>query len=223
MSTANRLSAKKLRSEQSGFTIVEFMIAAAVFSMVILVCAFAIVHVGRMYYKGVITNRTQDAARRVVEDIAAAIQFGPRYSDPNLFFRTSDLSNDPKSICIGNNRYTFTSESPQGNGAGMSPHVLWKDRVNGTNCPVGDLSSPSNGMEMLGNNMRLPLFSVTPPTSGLLWNIQIRVAYGDNVDLFEGNGTETNPEDRFRFCKGVIAGGQFCAISGFETSVVKRL
>src|SRR5215207_6103202 len=104
---------------EGGFTIVEFMIATMVFSMVLLVCAYAIVHVGRMYYKGVITNRTQDAARRIVEDISAAIQFGPHNTDPGSFFRTTDLSLSPKSICIGSNRYTFTTDLALGTGPGM--------------------------------------------------------------------------------------------------------
>jgi competence protein ComGC len=216
----------RMEPKEGGFTIVEFMIATMVFSMVLLVCSYAIVHVGRMYYKGVITNRTQDAARRAVEDITSAIQFGARSTDPNLFVRSGTPVTSGgitwQVICVGNNSYTYTTDTAQGTGAGMSPYVLWKERISGTNCPISDFN-PNNGQQLLGNNMRLPLLSITTPTSGQLWQVQLRVAYGDNAELFEGNGAETNPDDRYRFCRGVTAGGQFCAISSFETKVVKRL
>lgn len=213
----------KSLKNQSGFTIVEFMIAIAVFTLVLLVCSFALVHVGRLYFKGVITNRTQDASRRLIEDVASAIQFGPRSEDPNQFVRSgagAPPNTDHLAWCVGNIRYSYITTDSQGTNAGQTRHVLWKDRIFGGNCePVNldDAFAAGTGQDMLGNNMRIPEFVITRPAPGeSLWQILIRVSYGDTADLFT-DGANANG------CIGSTAGGQFCAVTRFETSVVKRL
>lgn len=174
-----------------------------------LLCAYAIVHVGRMYYKGVITNRTQDTARRVVEDIASTIQFG---SGSTL----QGVDGQFESRCFGNIRYTFVRNSP----LGAVPHVLWKDKNSTGSCPPVRINQPeppdsTDGEEMLGSNMRVTRFDITDVANGLQ-EVSIRIAYGDSNDLFENNDP-TQP------CKGTNAGGQFCAVSEFKTQVKKRL
>ncbi|MDQ3065270.1 MAG: prepilin-type N-terminal cleavage/methylation domain-containing protein [bacterium] len=207
---------KRLNS-QAGFTIVELMIATAVFSIVLMVCSFAIIHVGKMYYKGVLTNRTQDTARRLVDDVASSVQFGIKAEDPAIFRRTgSGVINgvNVESLCVGNIRYTFSRR----NYLGEIRHVVWRDQVTTQSCGLLDLTAdiPSpNGQEMLGANMRVPE-GITANPSGQLWNISLVVSYGDSTDLFVD---PVNPI----ICKGVTAGGQFCAVSRFSTSVTKRL
>ncbi len=225
----------KGKNRQEGFTIVEFMIATAVFSMVILLCSYAIIHVGRMYHKGVLTNRTQDTARRVVDDMVAAIQFGQHSTDPRQFAQHSDEDDDLdidgvviRALCLGTVRYTYAPEAVLSTTSGedgeiiRSRHVLWRDELTGNgNCaplniteaePIGS----NNGKELLGHNMRLPKFTVVPPEPGQSWHVSVRVVYGDEADLFE-DGTE------FGICKGAVAGGQFCAVSALTTNVTKRL
>lgn len=213
------------QKKEGGFTIVEFMIATAVFSMVLLVCAYAIVYIGRVYYKGIITNRAQDAARMVIEDMAGAIQFGPRADDLNSFARTSPERTDSgvvqQAICIGRNRYTFAKGVSLGTESGQSQHVLWKDQIpeGSTSCiadAVMNSSTPSGvdgARELLGKNMRVSNMSVT--RNGNIFTVRALIAYGDTADLF----TDTT----FSECQGVANGGQFCATSGFTTNVVKRL
>ncbi len=202
---------KRIYGNSSGFTIVELMISTAIFAMVLLLCSFAIVHVGRMYYKGVLIGRTQDTSRRVIQDISRSVQFGPgSNADPDSFVRFASVGG-VNAYCVGAIRYNFITGQSLGTAAGQSPHILWKDRMNDDVCqPVAFAA----GMEeLLGENMRLPLFSITEVNN--LWNVSIRVAYGDTVDLFVDN--------TYAECKGSSAGGQFCAISELNTSVVKRL
>ncbi len=211
---------KRLARNQSGLTIVELMIATAVFSMVLLICAMAIVHVGRMYYKGMIMNRTQDTARQIAEDIAQSIQFGA-FENASLFVVPAGAESDSiRAWCIGESRYTFRTDFHLG-GSG-SPHVLWRDRrPSGASCAAADVSdaSLSDGEELLGANMRAPRLEVSAVDG--IWTISIRIAYGDDPELFEpAVDGEHGP---FEICKGTNAGGQFCAVSSFTTSVVKRL
>lgn len=228
---------KSIRKSQSGFTIVEFMIAALIFTLVLLLCSMAIVHVGKLYYKGVITNRTQEAARRVMDDLTASIQFGPAASTPaELVTYGTDVTRSDiihGATCIGGTRYTYAKNAVLGDTNGtsgavvFSRHVLWRDRYTGACVPVDlRLATPStNGQEMLSRGMRIPLFSVGMPASASApWPLQIRVVYGDEPALFENNGGEMVTGDGgFVLCRGVTVGGQFCAVSPLKTSVEKRL
>lgn len=209
---------------------VELLVSITVFSTVLLLCSMAIVHVGKMYYKGMITNRTQDAARQVMESVTAAVQFGDRGAVPELVgdYILSGVTH--RTVCIGKTRFTYAPAAALGTGTGKSRHILWRDRVV-NECYTSDTSLPdhinltlanpggSGGQELLGSNMRTPELSVTS-VDGITWDIVVRVAYGDEASLFE-NPTPEFPV--FSVCKGSNAGGQFCATSQLTTSVIKRL
>jgi prepilin-type N-terminal cleavage/methylation domain-containing protein len=216
-----------LKNKQKGFTIVEFMIATAIFSLVLLVCGAAITQVGRMYYKGVIINRTQDTSRRVIDEISQSIQLGAYSDDPDQFRRpgtplTTLSGVIVYSYCLGSTRYSYITDRAQGGTTvttTKSPHVLWRDQIFTVACPPLDITNAfiaTPGEELLGENMRLPVFNIPDPGTSNLWNITVRVTYGEDPSSYEGT-------NQFQFCKGASAGGQFCAVSGFTTSVVKRL
>ncbi len=216
----------KTKPNQKGFTIVELMIATTIFSMVLLLCSFAIIHVGKLYYKGIITNRTQDVSRKIVDDISRSIQFGAAGAD-EIFWRegedTSANAGTVRALCLGSVRYSFTEERSLGTGSDQTTHVLWKDRIPvGGDCTPLDISDsePSDeGTELLSENMRVPELTVNP--NGDTWDITVRIAYGADDELFENNEDENNP--KYSICKGVNASGQFCAVSEFNTTVAKRL
>lgn len=213
---------KSIYTDKHGFTIIELMIATTIFTMVLLVCALAITHVGRMYYKGIITGRTQDTSRKVVDEISQSIQFGSGPRDPDDY-KEENINSfggvEVKSICLGSVRYSYNDDYSLGSGGTATNqirHVLWRDETTDATCPPVDLTqaSLSGGEELLGSNMRLPVFTVSHANN--LWTISLRVTYGNEPQLYEGS-------NQFRFCKGSTAGGQFCATSEFTTSVMRRL
>ncbi len=211
---------KNIKS-QAGYTIVELMIATLIFSGVMLLCSVAIIHVGRMYYKGTITSRTQDASRRVGDDVARAIQFGIGADSPG-FMRTNTAVYGGVTVysrCIGEIRYSYATNAAKGV---ESLYVLYKDRVDVDDavCLPLNINSANpgpNGQELLGDNMRIPVFDVNP-TGGAAntTTIDIRIAYGDTADLFL-------PAPPFQICRGVNASGQFCATATYNTLVTTRL
>jgi len=216
---------------QAGFTIIELMISTTVFTFVLLVCSVAIVHVGRMYYKGTITSRTQDLSRKLGEDVSQAVQFGAGNSAPGQFLRVSgptSFTSGSQTVaafarCIGDIRYSYTVGPAQGAGAGRATHVVWKDRLAplAPCVPVNIASvTPSvGGQEILGSKMRVARFDVTNPVG--LYAVDIIVSYGDTDDLFEPASLPNFPN--FSICKGVGAGGQFCSVAAYRTTVGKRL
>lgn len=212
--------------KENGFTIVELMIATAVFSIVLMLCAYAIIHVGRMYYRGVITNRTQDTSRKVVDDISRAIQFS---SFTDVQNSTNDFpdATGVQALCLGGVRYTYSTQHYLGENTSESlQHVLWKDRIpEGSDCePLNlslanpndtpDVQDGTDGVELLGDNMRVPRIEITEDDA--VWTVAVRIVHGDDEGLFEDG-------NNFGICKGGTATGQFCAVSELTTSVTKRL
>jgi prepilin-type N-terminal cleavage/methylation domain-containing protein len=232
MSKQNRAAAKGKRAEggrsaEQGFTIVELMIATAVFSVVLLLCATGIVQVGRTFYKGTIVNKTQDNARQVADDIGQAIQFGPVatnfYQVATTTYPYGAGNVNVNSLCLGTVRYSYSVDRSLGSDAALQlTHVLWKDHIAlGTACTPLNISqstpggSSADGQELLGDNMRIPTLTVPNTPANGLWNITLVVSYGDS-DLFVGGSNYSQ-------CVATNGGGQFCASSTINTHVTKRL
>ncbi len=215
----------RLLKDKKGFTIIELMISTAVFSVVLLLCAMAIVQVGRMFYKGVTINKTQDTSRKVADDVIQAIQFGANSSSfkqsSSTTFTTSPGSPTVYVLCLGDVRYSFIADRSLGNNSNtQTRHILWKDLYKNTppaTCIPLDLTvaTPSvGGEELVGSNMRVPVLNATLGANNI-WSVNVTVAYGDTADLFTSA--------TFDRCIGSNAGGQFCAVSAINSNVVKRL
>lgn len=211
---------KKVLKLNKGFTIVELLIASGVFAVVLLLCATAIVQVGRQYYKGAIINRTQVTARSIVDDIAQAIQFGAKTYNAGGFLRTA-VSGSTQAVCVGDIRYSFNTLNSVGSAAGQQVHVLWKDRVGAANACVplnitttNPAGSSPDGQELLGSDMRVPKLAVA--ASGDNFNISVIIAYGKDSSLFLSGSN-------FTACQNLSLGGQFCAVSSINTTVAQRL
>lgn len=230
----------------------EFMVATAIFSVVLLMCSFAILHVGRMFYKGVITNRTQDVARKLSEDISDNIRFGVGSSDPAIFYdevQTTSGAAFPsgtsayiRSVCVGTSRFTFstlyapasippdrrTAMPPMGASAGSVNVGLWKDRRD----------SPNSACTVLNINIPAAVADSATRLGGQeLLTEKMRVSRFDVVQapvdgsLWAVNVRISFGDDNVLFedgadasrCRGTNAGGQFCAVSDLSTQVTKRL
>ena len=90
---------------QRGFTVVELMIATGVFSMLLVVILTAVTRIGRMYYKGLTTARTQEVARIVLDDIAQQIQYSGGGADGSVVTSQTSTSPVTKAVCVGKERY----------------------------------------------------------------------------------------------------------------------
>lgn len=205
-----------LSKNQKGFTILELMIATMVFSVMLILASVGIIQIGRVYYKGITTNRTQETTRAIVSDISRNYQITPNT-------QYAFTAGNPAAVCVGSTRYTYKINSVvTGN-----QHALWADRLNpGGNCvpldlgmafPVDGNTDTSNlgkvsQHELLAPNMRLAEFSVTKSASTNSLTVKARVIYGD-PDLSPDNQT----------CKPMTLGGQFCAAASLESFVKGRL
>src|SRR4051812_3835737 len=99
------MQTERTRTNRHGFTMVELMIAISVFSLVLVLITTGILRFTRQYYKGVISSKTQDAARAVVDDVTRAIQF----NGGSLYDLTTTGGPGPTTgYCLGKEkRYRF--------------------------------------------------------------------------------------------------------------------
>lgn len=235
------------RPKEDGFTLVELMIATIVFTVVLLGTSTALIQIGKMYYKGVITSRTQETARHVIDDISRQIQFG---GDNVQGPFTQNYPGTPaitvSAYCVGNQRFSFilgprVSDTVASGAYNASTqdirHVLWRDTLSSAeSCTPLDLrydvpqepapaNTPHPGSELLGQNMRLKALSVTPEaTDNKLFTVHVDIIYGDpDLITFAPSVPPGNP-DVPQGCQGLTtAGSQWCAESGLTTTVIKRL
>lgn len=207
--------------QEQGFTLVELMIATSVYAVVLLIALTGVTQVGRMYYRGLSSARTQEATRNIIDDVSREIQF----SSSNV------QQNGANTICIGNKRYSYALNKRIVDGVPQNAregnHAIQKDSPGAAavGCPIAasqaDLHDPT---ELLSDNMRLAKFSVAPVsgTNDQVWNVSVKIIFGED-DLFTGLNMTTGDASNANCTGGTFLGGQFCGVSELNTTVVRRL
>ncbi len=212
-------SRKKFRRNLgAGFTIIELSIATAVFATVLLIGLTSFIGIGKIYYKGVGLTQTQAVAQQILNQVTSDIQFAPTIVTKSDTETGIDAGNGTsKYICFGNVRYTFNLYKKVTLQAhdnltefGLIRDVLPGSLTCGPPFGIGSLALV-DPVELLGNKMRLAKFDITPAkdVSGNdikdLWNLNVKVAYGDDEVL-------QNPGDANVACDSSLNTSQFCSV-----------
>lgn len=210
---------------QSGFTIIELMIAISIFSVILLVCMSAIVFMGRLYYKGISNAKTQEVARSTVDEISDAIKFNVQTVQ-----LVSSSGGWDGAYCIGSKKFSFKKNKVLVKNPSNSSQTNQTNEAlvvsNDTACGSGSVSpTPTNNSanpkkELLGEGMRVVDFSVTPQYSTKVVSVSLTVAFG-------GDGTESD-RDIFNYasntntitsCRSGYAGAQFCSVNSLSKTI----
>ncbi len=212
------------RSElgSAGFTVLELLIAATVFAIVLLVIASGVIRFTADYYRGITSSKTQTTARSIMSQLAQSIQFGKSVTP------IPPGASGVAGLCVDNTLYSYmlgqqVTDSAPNSGLHQGYHALVVSSPG--DCSSGatpDLPAtsglPTGSRELLGQHMRLGALDVN--TSGNLYIIHVRIIYGDD-DLL--NPAVTGSTDwANETCSG-SAGSQFCAVSDLTTTVGRRL
>lgn len=169
----NRLSIKN----SQGFTIIELMIATAVFSLALLILAVALISINHQYFKGISEGNAQTASSNILSDVTSAVQFS------NGNFVQSTLGSNPGYYCIGNTEFYYTLYSIDKPGQ-TNPFLEINKCLQGeptqSNC-----KKPCSVSGLLGDNMQLLGFSISQPYSNVkLFEIKINIGFASNDKLF---------------------------------------
>ncbi|MCA9342583.1 prepilin-type N-terminal cleavage/methylation domain-containing protein [Candidatus Saccharibacteria bacterium] len=198
-----------------GYTIVELLVATAVFSTVIITVSVMLVQISRMYYKGTVLSKTQNSAREITEDISNSLKFGSSAVRGDMPIP----ANATGSFCIGSIRYKYSI-------IGVLPvapttSALSREKLNN---PNADCSVPgSDSKDMLDDNMRINTLYVSRVTgSSGLYRIIVDIVYGED-ELLTSLGSDAETGHNLQSCDGQVAGSQWCARSRYETFVSTRL
>ncbi len=207
---------------QSGFTIMELMIATTIFSVILLLCTFGMMKIGRTYYKGIISSRTQSAARAVSDSIVQAIQLEGELKNPPSTIPPQPNLADSGSFCVGSRRFTYTFGTKVSD---TTPGVR-SDIVTSVGCPdiATQAFNTQNYQELLGPGMRLLQLKIED-TGGGEQRVTVRVAYGDDDLLVDDAGKKMDETGLLVWqahCKGGT-GDEFCAMSELVTYAKKRI
>ena len=225
---------KRLRHASHGFTIIELLVATAVFSVILVVITAGIMLFTRDYYKGMVQANTQNVTRNIVNVIGQAIQFSPLMTTyPG--WPAVQSSGAIQGYCINNVLYGYVlGEELNGSGTYNAAKVLAFDG-NKTCSQSLRANLASDYEEMMGQHMRLVKFNVSliPGTTDS-YQIDVKVAYGEDDLLCSPSsvpnscnssgpmpGVADYTKDDLQ-CKG-HTGSQYCAVSELNTVVKKRL
>lgn len=215
----------KKTSNQSGFTIIELLIATTIFAFILLIATAGIVRIGQLYYKGITESRTEENIRAVSDELARSVQFATGYKIP-----ISSPANIEK-FCLGDTRYTgyIDQEFKTGtNNTGLVAETL----TPGSSCAGCTNSCVLETRQLLGSNTRLLKLNVEKIGASSdqdAWDVDVRIAYGDD-DLLthnDTNGNRIDVNDKLALedasCRAGISGGTFCSVARLDTVVKKRL
>ncbi len=220
----------------SGFTIVELLIATAVFSGVLLVAMVGFLQIGRLFYKGVTITQTQNTAQQIVNELTSGIQSSASSNNIKATLPSSVTSNYTGYVyaCVNGFRYTYgvVSGKPiiydQSLAANYSATSsgnfgLVRDKLSGSSScdlpsvtPVGSASP----IELLGSRMMVANLKVQSASSTLkdLYTVSETIAYGTYSVL--NLSVNSLP---YASCLSGLSSAQFCAVSTLSTSVYRGL
>lgn len=215
------------RLSNKGFTIIELMISTLVFAVVLLVLTAGIISIGKAFYKGLISSKTQEATRSLADEIGQAIQFSSVGAQIGTI--KTDGAGRSNKLCAGSLQYDFIlgvqlSSSKKNKLIASQPdscstapaEVKTATQIEN----AGFLATLEKPREALGDKMRLAKMDLT--SNGDTYTITIKVAYGDNDLLISPSGNPLGHAAPDVRCKGG-AGSEFCAVSEISTTMQKRL
>ena len=205
---------KTTQNYQKAFTVVELIMATAVFSVVLLLGLTGFIQIGKMFYKGVTLSQTRDASSNVLQTVTNDIKLASDTARP--------VPNMSNAICIGNHRYSYQigRKLTALDGGSPSQYALKRETFNNPGECMNSSISPSStsaSTELLQNNMRLAKFSVSQIGATNLHSVNIKVIYGDDDDL------TTTSDYNAAQCKASPVGTEYCAVSELSTIVYRGL
>lgn len=226
-------------TRSQGFTIVEFMVATAVFGVVLLAVSAAIVSIGRSYQRSLYISSTQATTSNLVDTIGQAMKF----SSEQIVVSSHGIEpTKTHSLCIGNRQFLYVLGRQMGStdpGTGTANAIITRPNENCALTSIHASTPPPTALgtsqELLGNGMRLVNLVASDPESDGIFTVTVRVVYGEDdllcsptiSDTCEPGSTTLLTDNQLLASRDLQCrpgiGSQFCAVSELSNSVYRRL
>jgi len=183
-----------MKSNVRGFTIIELLMAMAVFSFVMVIIVAAFMQLMSGYRQGVTNQKTQNLNREILVQMTRAAHDSS----------TLTVSADNSHVCFGDSQYDY-------------------DQTNG-NLYLGERSAncssvAANRKNLISDDLKVLKFVVDPRSSS---NTANPVVLGANVELTIATRNEDLLDDSGQACDPTKAGSQYCSITTIKTAVGLR-
>lgn len=215
----------KTHNPQTGFTLIELMIATTIFSIVLTVILASFLQIGRMFYKGVSTNNTNESTRTLVDDISNDVRLADGATDA---VRIGTVG-DKYYFCIGTHRYTYVLKQPvtATNITNLNPQSMSAGVVRDTpaSCDA-TTAAGSDKQQLLGPNMQLNALEFKCAATGCTIHAHV-IYYGADKTVFASpNHPSYTPAQAINEpdarCSGNLLSTQFCSMADISTNVTLK-
>ncbi|MCA9327208.1 type II secretion system protein [Candidatus Saccharibacteria bacterium] len=208
---------------ESGFTIIELMIATLVFSVILTIITMGVLSFTNRYYRGVHESATQNTTRSIIDTISQGIQFGSS-GQPDI----SNLASGY--FCVGGSVYMFNTTATKFTGNTATQTGMYVTPMTSDFCQMQPFTG---GKQLMGNNMRITYLDVTASTVPDTYTVSLTLAYGD-AEQFCAKSLPSGCSPNAMYsdanfvgrqdvaCKPV-SGSQYCAVSRLTTTAQKRV
>ena len=191
---------KKLLAEetdQSGYTLVEIMIATSIFAGILVICLTALMVMSRIYFKGISEAKAQATARNILADVVQKIQLtgaGLTIFQDGAWDQINSKDSGWRGYCIGGFKYSYrlnyqldpealpshTEKTTKALIANQTKNVDCKEQITtggGVVLSVHPSEIDPVGDELLTHRMRLTKFDIHQHYDHL-YSIDVTVVYG---------------------------------------------
>jgi prepilin-type N-terminal cleavage/methylation domain-containing protein len=206
--------------KQTGFTILELMIAMTVFTVAILLVTTGVIQIGREYRLGATKAKINSFTRDLHSQFTQQIQ----YSGTSPVILTSITTPTVpagyvQAICIGTTRYLI-KDVDQTNPYGDQSLAI-DDITDPSNCnkPVGLVVWP------LPKEARITDFRITKPYPSVSYSYKLytRIVIGQK-DMFEGSTPPADDGDFTKSCKSNGGfGSAFCSVIILSSDIARKV
>jgi len=209
-----------LRKNNKGFTIVETMIAVAVFTFIAGIATVVTIQLSKSYQQGITRSKLDTAARNINYLFTEAVQYT---TNPMATPVSATGSGFPgggvwKVWCAGNYRFSWRVSA----NATIYKDSLYEDQItNQSNCSVDPFSLTGSTTQLLTPpGSFISLFDITNNSNN--WDLRMAIASGD-INSFRNNtvtADSTTTPITIPICNDLsLSNFSFCGVVYYDNNV----
>ncbi len=196
----------QVKKRQSGFTIIELLLAMTGIAFLLLFVTFAILHMTNLYSKGIAIRQINQVGRQVSDELSRELRYG---GEPKAL----PLKNR---LCVGTKSYIWNKKgtlAANTDNKTVSGNVIGLVRMNDASYCENPLKAiPDTTPELLGNVAVLMDMSIDEPVTGSgVYEVSLVLGTAAYPPVQVGTNYQCD-----------MTGGPFCAVGEFKVTTYAR-